>query len=194
MILIKMLCRMLTAIHWRQRRLLYSFYSEISIEGSLPNIKQAQLRSGSGRIICGKGVEFGIWRCRGFWTGLTVFDLRGAGAVVTIGNNVKVNNSLSVTCLDEGLTIGNDVLIGNSVKILGSDFHFIDLAQRYSDARPKSKPVVIHDKVWIGDDVTILKGVSVGAGAVIQSRALVVSDVPANVVVGGVPASVIRGI
>ncbi len=52
----------------------------------------------------------------------------------------------------------------------------------------KSKPVIIEDDVWIGFNATVLKGVRIGAGAVIQPGALVTEDVPAGITVSGNPA------
>ena len=53
-------------------------------------------------------------------------------------------------------------------------------------------PVIIEDGVWIGDKVTILPGVRIGENSIIGANALVTKDVPANCVVGGVPAKLIK--
>ena len=53
-------------------------------------------------------------------------------------------------------------------------------------------PVVIHDHVWVGARVTILKGVEIGEGAVVAAGSVVTHDVPAHALVGGNPARVIR--
>ncbi|MDR2406844.1 MAG: sugar O-acetyltransferase, partial [Bacteroidales bacterium] len=52
--------------------------------------------------------------------------------------------------------------------------------------------VVIEDNVWIGDKVTILPGVHIGYGSIIGANAVVTKDVPANCVVGGNPAKIIK--
>ena len=57
--------------------------------------------------------------------------------------------------------------------------------------QPSAAPVVIGDRVWVGTRAVILKGVSIGDGAVVAAGAVVTSDVPAGAVVGGVPARVI---
>ena len=84
---------------------------------------------------------------------------------------------------------------------MDSDFHPVDPAQRLADTvalspvgdkkrRPfvSSKPVVIEDEAWIGFNATILKGVRIGRGAVVQPGSVVLSDVPAGTTVMGNPA------
>ena len=55
-------------------------------------------------------------------------------------------------------------------------------------------PIKIGNDVWIGAHATILAGVTIGNGAVIAAGAVVTKDVPANMVVGGVPAKIIKNI
>ena len=56
----------------------------------------------------------------------------------------------------------------------------------------RTKPVIIGDHVWVGRRAIILKGVTIGSGAVIAAGAVVTSDVPAKALVGGVPAQIIE--
>jgi acetyltransferase-like isoleucine patch superfamily enzyme len=102
------------------------------------------------------------------------------------------------------IRIGSFVAIGWNAAIADSDFHPIEPALRQADAiacspigagraRPPAvcKPVIIEDDVWIGPSVTILKGVRIGAGAVVEPGALISRDVPAGSRVIGNPARVV---
>jgi acetyltransferase-like isoleucine patch superfamily enzyme len=123
-------------------------------------------------------------------------------ALIEIGDYCYLANA-SLVC-SERITIGARVLVAGGVTIADSDFHPIAPAARLADTvalspvgdrqrRPvvESRPVVIEDDVWIGYNATILKGVRVGAGAIIAPGALVHRDVPAGAQVAGNPARVV---
>lgn len=93
-----------------------------------------------------------------------------------------INNNLNLSCF-EHVEIGNNVAISENVTIRDSDNHSLEGGVR-------TKPVKIGNDVWIGVNVTILKGVSIGDGAVIAAGSLVNRDVPAKTLVAGVPAVV----
>jgi len=82
------------------------------------------------------------------------------------------------------------VRIGPYVTIADSDFH--DLHQR--GVRPPSAAVTIGDHVWIGGKASILKGVTIGRGAVVGIGSVVTRDVPPFAIVAGVPARVIGAV
>jgi acetyltransferase-like isoleucine patch superfamily enzyme len=84
------------------------------------------------------------------------------------------------------------VLIGANCRIYDTDFHPVDFQERRSGARPKTAPVAIGNDVWLGAGATVLKGVTIGDRTVVAAGAVVVADLPSDVVAGGVPAKLIR--
>ena len=104
----------------------------------------------------------------------------GDGSYVTGNTHILCSNSIS---------IGEKCGIAFDSIIMDSDFH--DFSMR-GEARPQSEPVTIGDHVWVGTRSVILKGVTIGNGAVVAAGSVVSSDVPAGALVGGVPARVIE--
>lgn len=87
--------------------------------------------------------------------------------------------------------IGNDVHLGPNVSIPGSN-HNIITNLPLSKSGATMKGTIIHDYVWVGSNVTILDGVTIGKGAVIAANTVVTKDVPEYAIVAGVPAKVIK--
>jgi len=87
-----------------------------------------------------------------------------------------------------GITIGDGSLIGHGSTLTTLN-HSID-PDRRADMTPA--PVVIGRKVWLGAAVTVVPGVTIGDGAIVGAGAVVAKDVPANAMVAGVPARLIR--
>lgn len=130
---------------------------------------------------------------------------------VYIGNNVHIGGA-AIICRSS-ITIEDDVTMAWGITLYDHDSHSIfwehrqnDNVQCYKDyighdgnnvfnkdwRNVISKEIYICSKVWIGFDVTILKGVTVGEGAVIGAKSVVTKDVPAWSVVAGNPAKVIK--
>jgi len=111
------------------------------------------------------------------------------------------------------IKIGNDVLISWGCTIYDHDAHSFDYRNRIADHQNhllgweadnllldkdwtdvKSKPITIEDHVWLGFDVVVLKGVTIGEGAIVGARSVVTSDVPPWTIVAGCPARVVKEI
>lgn len=89
----------------------------------------------------------------------------------------------------QSITVGDGALFAKNTTISDSDWH--GLYDRI-DPRPSAKPVVLGRNVWVGDGAFIGKGVTIGDNAVVAARAVVIKDAPANTVVAGSPARVVK--
>ena len=111
------------------------------------------------------------------------------GQHIKIGKNVFINHACSFLDMG-GITIEDDVQIGPKVNLI-TENHPVDPATRKD---LDLKAILIKRNAWIGAGATILPGVTVGENSIVAAGALVNRDVPANKVVGGVPAKIIRSI
>jgi len=128
----------------------------------------------------------------------------GENGQCTIGDFTLLNGALIMA--EDKIDIGSHCLVSWNVGIADSDFHPLEPAQRLIDAqalapffkdrpqRPKLRtaPVIISDNVWIGMNATILKGVTIGENSVVAAGSVVTKSVPANVVVAGNPAIIVK--
>lgn len=125
------------------------------------------------------------------------------GARVLIGDRTFIGAG-TMTVADE-IQIGNDVMIAWGVVVSDHNSHSVIFSKRRNDVVEWLKgkkdwsdvifaPVKISDKAWIGFNSIILKGVSVGEGAVVGAGSVVTKDVPPWTVVAGNPARIIREI
>jgi acetyltransferase-like isoleucine patch superfamily enzyme len=111
------------------------------------------------------------------------------GKFTQIGKNVFINHACSFLDMG-GITIEDEALIGPKVNII-TENHPLDPSNRRTLI---TQPVRIKRKAWIGAGATILPGVTVGENAVVAAGAVVSKDVPDNVVVGGLPARILKKI
>ena len=117
---------------------------------------------------------------------------------VLIGDNFSGGLGLHIAST-HSIVIGNNVLVGS--KVLITD-HLHGIYNGFNQCSPMTPPnvrpltsdkfVVIEDNVFIGDNVCVLPGVTIGFGAIIAANSVVTSDVPKNVIVAGNPAIVIK--
>ena len=140
--------------------------------------------------------------------GKFVFERETGG--VTIGERVHIGASTFISV--DGIEIGDDVTIAWGCTVYDHNSHSVKWSERQHDTlqemddirhgRSKiaskdwsvvaSKSIKICDKVWIGLNCIVLKGVTIGEGAVVAAGSVVTKDVPAWTLVGGAPAKVIR--
>jgi acetyltransferase-like isoleucine patch superfamily enzyme len=129
--------------------------------------------------LTGAEVDASFWLLPPFYTDF--------GRNIRVGRNVFINHACEF--MDRGgITIGDDVLIGPRVNVVTIN-HPLDPTMRRSTY---CAPVVIEKGAWLGAGVSVMPGVTIGQNAVVAASAVVTRDVPANAVVGGIPARVIR--
>lgn len=121
-----------------------------------------------------------------------IFNINAPGSKLIIGNNVGISGS--TICATTSVTIGDNVLIGSGCIITDTDAHPIDWEYRKNGKNEKTKrsPIVIGNDVFIGARSIILKGVTIGDRAVIGAGSVVSKDVPADCIVAGNPAVVVK--
>jgi acetyltransferase-like isoleucine patch superfamily enzyme len=96
------------------------------------------------------------------------------------------NRNLNICCFKK-IKIGKNVIISENVTIRDSDDHKI-----IQSNKAHTCSIEIGNHVWIGMSAIILKGVTIGDGAIIAAGSVITKDVPANSLVGGVPAKIIK--
>lgn len=109
------------------------------------------------------------------------------GKNIEVGNNVFIN----ACCHFQdhgGVTLGDGCQIGHNV-VFATLNHGLAPEHRHTTY---PAPIVLGKNVWVGSNSTILQGVTVGDNAVVAAGAVVTKDVPANTIVGGIPAKVIK--
>nr|WP_277345714.1 acyltransferase [Pseudomaricurvus alkylphenolicus] len=121
---------------------------------------------------------------------LTTWSGKGMDGKISVGNYCLMSPGTTITAADS-ITIGDNCMFAASCYIADSDWHGL-----YNRTRPFrcTKPIVLKDNVWIGHGAKVGKGVTIGENSVVAAGAVVVKDVPDNVVVGGNPAKVIKSI
>jgi len=129
----------------------------------------------------------------------------GRDGRMAIGDYAHITHA--VLLCEAAITIGRHVVIGWNATLLDADFHPLDAGERMADAvalspagagrtRPafRCAPIVIEDTVWIGPLAAVLKGVRIGAGAVVEPGSVVTASVPPRSRVGGNPARILGAI
>lgn len=169
------------------------------------------------KTACGKNVVFNkntaIWNMQDNPELIMIGDdsfiegeiqVLGYGGKVRIGKNCYVGPNTKIWSGDY-IEIGNDVLISYDVVIVDTTVHEMDAAERSETHKKYLKsglwktkgsiqtaPIKIGDKVWINFNATILKGVTIGEGAIVAAGAVVTKDVPSYTVVAGNPAIITK--
>lgn len=200
-------------IRWIRKKLRYDICTDMESRPHLVAIAENSLFMPSARLDC--RVDNGTRRVsigEDCLLGCT-FIFESDQGIVTIGNRTFINGGTQLISRSK-IVIGDDVTIAWGGCIYDHNSHSLDWRARAADLRSiredmragreplaskdwsvvSTAPIHICDKVWIGMNAIILKGVTVGEGAVVAAGAVVTKDVPPWTVVAGNPARVVKHI
>lgn len=110
-------------------------------------------------------------------------------AEIKIGEGSQLNG-ITVHCLEK-VSLGDNCLAGSAV-VMDTDFHQFHNPAHILYGNPKSKPVTVGNNVWLCGQCVLLKGSSIGDNSVVGFRAVVTKSFPADVVIAGNPARVVK--
>ena len=129
------------------------------------------------------------WRYKNYIEPVSIYNMCKESNI-KIGENVSIIGSH--LRINYGLTIGNNTIIAPGTKIIDHDHQFYPTKRGQEKEVYPGFPIEIGNDVWIGYNVTILKGVKVGDGAIVGAGSVVTKNVDAFTVVGGAPARFIK--
>ena len=115
------------------------------------------------------------------------------GKGITIGNNTAFGRFTEFGAAG-GISIGNDVIAGSNISFHSENHVFSDNSKLIREQGVTSQGIIIGNNVWIGAKVTFLDGSIVGNNCVVAAGAVVNGVFPNNVVIGGVPAKILKEI
>ena len=139
---------------------------------------------GPGRVVFGDDIK--AW-CH---AEKNVFITYTPDSRIAVGSGTRLNGAgvMAYTTVE----IGPRCILGSTV-IFDSDFHPLDPAHRHdADAPVATRPIVVGPNVWLAGQSAVLKGTRIGENSVVAFRAVVSGEVPANVVVAGNPARIVK--
>jgi acetyltransferase-like isoleucine patch superfamily enzyme len=145
----------------------------------------------------GKYIKWGTNFSAGFGCRLEAYPVNNE-ITLKIGNNVQLQDYVHITATSK-VVIGNDVLMASKIYIsdtlhgsYSGDLNDCDPSVPPSLRPLSSKPVTIGNRVWLGEFVSVLPGVTIGEGTIIGANSVVSKNIPANVIAVGTPAKPIK--
>ena len=169
-------------INLLKKRIIFSDY---------PSFNQKMLCEGAGVVQIGKNCSFG-YKLGGFNRyGIIELQARFKEAKIKIGNNISTNNNILLIAANY-IKIGDDTLIGQNVTIIDHEAHATNYLKRREIG--EIGKVILGQNVWVGNNVVILKNTEIGNNTIVAAGAVVSGKFPANVIIGGVPAKIIKSL
>jgi acetyltransferase-like isoleucine patch superfamily enzyme len=125
--------------------------------------------------------------------------LKFSGTLTSIGNKIDIGKNVGIGDFAHiggagGVVIGNDTIAGAYLSLHPENHVFADKQLLIKEQGVTRKGIIIGSNCWIGAKVTVLDGAQVGNGCVIAAGAVVNGIFPDNVVIGGVPAKILKEI
>lgn len=125
------------------------------------------------------------------------FDLPGDKKTLVIGNNCEMGDNVHIVAYEQ-VSIGNDVLIASKVFISDTnhgEYREGVVSTPYS--LPNDRPLGTHrvsigDRTWVGENVVILQGVSIGSGCIIGANSVVNRSIKDNCIAAGCPVKILK--
>ena len=155
----------------------------------MTSFSQLTICQGNGIVKIGNNCSFG-YKMGGFHKGGSIeLQARYVNSKIIIGNNISTNNNIML-CAANYIEIGDDTLIGQFVTIMDHDAHGI--APNMRKQIGEIGQVILGKNTWIGNNVIILKNSEIGDNSIVASGAIVSGKFPSNVIIGGVPARIIK--
>jgi acetyltransferase-like isoleucine patch superfamily enzyme len=143
-------------------------------------LRGASILADDGRVTIGRDSFIARWAV-----------VQAAGGFVTIGNRSGIGDFCNLYG-QGGLTIGDDVLMASGVRVMTADHIFDRRDQPIRMQGERSAPTNIENDVWLGANVCVLAGVTIGEGAICAAGAVITRDVQPFTVVAGVPARLVK--
>lgn len=157
----------------------------------IPSFNISTIFRGQGEVKIGNNCVFGS-KMGGFHScGSVEFLTRAQDSKIVLGDEIWTNNKLSIIC-QNNINIGSKTLIGQNVIIMDFEAHQINPLRRTKIGEVGS--VEIGKNVWIGSNVIILKNTNIGDNSIVAAGAVVSGIFPGNVIIGGIPAKIIKTI
>jgi acetyltransferase-like isoleucine patch superfamily enzyme len=144
-----------------------------------------------------RNAEFGSGLTTGYNCRFDLGDGASRGITLKVGLNCHMGDNVHIVA-SENVTIGDNCLMASKVFVSDTTHgNYRGPNQSHPDSSPHdrplhARPVTIGDTVWLGENVCVLPGVTIGDGAIVNANAVVTKDVPAATMVAGVPACVIK--
>ncbi|MFA6275985.1 MAG: acyltransferase [Pedobacter sp.] len=157
----------------------------------VPNCQQRTIVTGIGKTHIGSQCKFGYKKGGFHKNGCVELQTRYENSVIQISNDVATNNNVFICCANY-IEIGENTRIGQNVTLMDFEAHGINPNERSKVG--SIGQIVLKKNVWVGNNVIILKNSEIGENSVVAAGAVVSGIFPSNVIIGGIPAKIIKNI